>query len=138
MRRLAAALTRAWLMLRYRLFGRRYGRLVLETVDGVPLVIMPQVFNPVLLRSGALMARAVGRLPLHGAARPSVLDLGTGSGIGAVFAARRGASVVAVDINPEAVRCARIVSNCPSTSISTDPGSTPGRSALRTYWSASR
>jgi len=108
LRRLAAALTRAWLMLRYRLFGRRYGRLVLETVDGVPLVIMPQVFNPVLLRSGALMARAVGRLPLHGAARPSVLDLGTGSGIGAVFAARRGASVVAVDINPEAVRCARI------------------------------
>lgn len=67
---------------------------------------MPQVFNPVLLRSGALMARALGRLPLK--AGLSVLDLGTGSGIGAVFAARRGSSVVAVDINPEAVRCARI------------------------------
>jgi release factor glutamine methyltransferase len=104
----AAALARIWLKLRYRLLSRRYGRLVLEIVDGVPLVILPRVFNPVLLRSGALMARALSRLPLGDASRLSVLDLGTGSGIGAVFAARRGASVVAVDVNPEAVRCARI------------------------------
>ncbi len=34
--------------------------------------------------------------------------MGTGSGIGAVFAARRGFRVVGVDLNPEAVRCARI------------------------------
>jgi release factor glutamine methyltransferase len=34
--------------------------------------------------------------------------MGTGSGIGAIFAARRGYRVVAVDLNPEAVRCARI------------------------------
>jgi HemK-related putative methylase len=107
-RRLAAALARAWLKLRYQVFGRRYGRLVVEIIDGVPLVIMPQVFNPVLLRSGALMARALSRLPIEGKASLSVLDLGTGSGVGAVFAAKRGASVVAVDINPEAVRCARI------------------------------
>jgi release factor glutamine methyltransferase len=107
-RRAAAALARIWLKLRYRLFSRRYGRLVLEVIDGVPLVILPQVFNPVLLRSGALMARALSRLPIGDASPLSVLDLGTGSGIGAVFAARRGWSVVAVDINPEAVRCARI------------------------------
>ena len=107
-RRVAAALARGWLKLRYQVFSRRYDRLVLEAVDGVPLVILPQVFNPVLLRSGALMARAIARLPLADAASLSVLDLGTGSGIGAVFAARRGASVVAVDINPQAVRCARI------------------------------
>lgn len=105
-RRVAATLARTWLDLRYRRLSRRYDRLVLEEIDGVSLVVMPQVFNPVLLRSGALMARALGRLPLK--AGLSVLDLGTGSGIGAVFAARRGASVVAVDINPEAVRCARI------------------------------
>lgn len=105
---LAAALARIWLKLRYRILSRRYGRLVLEAVDGVPLVILPQVFNPVLLRSGALMARAIARLPWAEAANVSVLDLGTGSGIGAVFAARRGASVIAVDINPEAVRCVRI------------------------------
>jgi HemK-related putative methylase len=104
----AAALARIWLKLRYRILSRRYGRLVIESVDGVPLIILPQVFNPVLLRSGALMARAIARLPWAEAANVSVLDLGTGSGIGAVFAARRGASVVAVDLNPEAVRCARI------------------------------
>ena len=38
----------------------------------------------------------------------AILDLGTGSGIGALFAARAGCLVTAVDINPEAVRCARI------------------------------
>ena len=105
-RGVAATLARTWLDLRYRRFSRRYDRLVLEDIEGVPLVVMPQVFNPVLLRSGALMARALERLPLK--AGLSVLDLGTGSGVGAVFAARRGASVVAVDINPEAARCARI------------------------------
>lgn len=105
---MAAALVRGWLKLRYRLLTRRYGRLVLEVIDGVPLVVLPEVFNPVLLRSGALMARAVDRLALENASSLSVLDLGTGSGVGAVFAARRGLSVVAVDINAEAVRCARI------------------------------
>ena len=104
----SAALARIWLSLRYQVFSRRYGRLVLEVVDGVPLLILPQVFNPVLLRSGALMARALARLPITNPSALSVLDLGTGSGIGAVFAALRGSSVVAVDINPEAVRCARI------------------------------
>lgn len=107
-RRIAAMLTRMWLALRYRILSRRYGRLVLESIDGVPLVVLPQVFNPVLLRSGALMARGIARLPSADVTGVSVLDLGTGSGIGALFAARRGASVVAVDINPEAVRCARI------------------------------
>jgi HemK-related putative methylase len=102
------ALTRAWLKLRHQIFSRRYGRLVLEDIDGVPLLVLPKVFNPVLLRSGATLARALARLPLADLADLTVLDLGTGSGVGAVFAARRGASVVAVDINPEAARCARI------------------------------
>src|SRR5690606_25445164 len=38
----------------------------------------------------------------------SVLDMGTGSGIGAIAAAPFAGRVVAVDINPQAVRCARI------------------------------
>jgi release factor glutamine methyltransferase len=104
-RRVAATGARAWLKLRHQVLGRRYRRLVLEHVDGVPLVVLPDVFNPVLLRSGAILARAVARMPLENL---RVLDLGTGSGIGAIFAARRGASVTAVDINPEAVRCAGI------------------------------
>jgi release factor glutamine methyltransferase len=37
-----------------------------------------------------------------------VLDLGCGSGILSVFAAQRAARVIAVDINPHAVRCTRI------------------------------
>lgn len=102
---------RAWLRLRHQVIGRRYRRLVLERVDGVPLVIFPDVFNPVLLRSGAFLARnlpAPVRSIASESTRPRALDVGTGSGIGAIFAARLGYRVVAVDINPEAVRCARI------------------------------
>jgi len=36
-----------------------------------------------------------------------VLDMGTGSGVSALLAARAGSEVVAVDVNPEAVECAR-------------------------------
>jgi release factor glutamine methyltransferase len=36
-----------------------------------------------------------------------VLDMGTGSGVSALLAARAGSEVVAVDINPEAVECAQ-------------------------------
>ncbi len=108
-KRAASAIVRNWLALRYRVLSRRYGRLILEEIDGVPLVVLPQVFNPVLLRTGAFMARALAHLPFDGAdGELSVLDMGTGSGVGAIFAARRGARVVAVDINPEAVRCARV------------------------------
>jgi HemK-related putative methylase len=74
----------------------------------VPLLVLPQVFNPVLLRTGAFLARTLAKLPLGDPASMTVLDMSTGSGAGAVFAARRGARVVAVDINAEAVRCARI------------------------------
>ena len=36
-----------------------------------------------------------------------VLDMGTGSGVNAILAARGGAEVVGVDINPDAVSAAR-------------------------------
>lgn len=36
-----------------------------------------------------------------------VLDMGTGSGVSALLAARAGSDVIAVDINPEAVACAQ-------------------------------
>jgi len=93
----------AW---RFRLFQQhRHRHLALEQVDGVPILVLPDVFNPKLFRTGAVLGRYLSGINLQGA---SVLDMGTGSGVGAVFAARRGARVVAVDINPEAVRCARI------------------------------
>lgn len=100
---LVRAVWRAWLTLRYQILDRRYGRLVLETMDGVPIIVLPEVFNPVLLRSGAFMVQALDRQAVE--EEMKVLDLGCGSGVGAVFAARRGARVTAVDINPEAVRC---------------------------------
>jgi methylase of polypeptide subunit release factors len=99
------------LRLRHQVIGRRHRRLLLERVDGVPLVIFPDVFNPVLLRSGVFLARNLpAPLPSNTQAsmRPRALDVGTGSGIGAIFAARLGYEVDGVDLNPQAVRCARI------------------------------
>lgn len=104
--RLFRAATRYWLAFRYRLLSRRYHQLVLEEIDGVPLIVLPQVFNPVLLRTGAFMVQTLVKYSLP--ADNTVLDLGTGSGAAAVFAARLGGRVTAVDINPEAVRCARL------------------------------
>jgi len=106
--RLRRRFWRWWLRLRHQTLGRRYRRLVLERVDGVPLVVLPEVFNPVLLRTGAFLARSIRAPDPMPAVAPRALDVGTGSGIGAIFAARLGYHVVGVDINPEAVRCAGI------------------------------
>lgn len=98
-----------FLWLRHQVLGRRHGRLVLERADGVPLLVLPTVFNPVLFRTGTFLAETVTRLyPDRAGEGRSALDMGTGSGVGAVFAARSGFRVVGVDINPDAVRCARI------------------------------
>jgi HemK-related putative methylase len=91
------------------LLRRRLGRIALEEIEGVPLVVLPKVFNPAVFRTGRLLARAVDAwTPPPQEKEIRVLDLGTGSGVGALFAARRGFRVVAVDVNPEAVRCARV------------------------------
>ncbi len=106
--RLRRGFWRFWLRLRHQTLGRRYRRLVLERVDGVPLVVLPEVFNPVLFRTGVFLARSVRPPAPAAAAEPRALDVGTGSGVGAIFAARLGYRVVGVDLNPEAVRCARM------------------------------
>jgi HemK-related putative methylase len=95
------------LRLAYALTGRdRMGVLRLERVHGTPLLVMPSVFNPKGTRAGAfLAARLDSRLVRADA---EVLDMGTGSGVCAVFAARHARRVVAVDINPVAARCAGI------------------------------
>jgi methylase of polypeptide subunit release factors len=103
--RLARHFGRAWRFANELLLARRYRDFRLERVHGVPLLVTPGVFNPQLLRSGAYFAGALGGL-LGEAGR--VLDMGTGSGVGALFAARHATHVTAVDISVAAVRCARI------------------------------
>jgi release factor glutamine methyltransferase len=75
-------------------------------VAGLELRVLPNVFSPALHFTSRVFARFLSRpgaVPQGG----SVLDLGTGSGLLAIVAARAGARrVVAVDINPAAVNCA--------------------------------
>ncbi len=105
--RIVRAFARRLVGWRYRLFQRhRYDNLVLERVHGTPILVLPQVFNPQLLRTGAFLVGALDATLIPPDA--TVLDMGTGSGVGAIFAARLARRVVAVDINPAAVRCAKI------------------------------
>ncbi|HMM43685.1 MAG TPA: methyltransferase domain-containing protein [Thermomicrobiales bacterium] len=91
---------------RYALARRRSGRLAIEQVGNLDLVVLPGVFNPVLMRSGAAFARLLDdRLVPRGS---RVLELGTGSGVVAIRALGWAATAVATDINPAAVRCAMI------------------------------
>jgi HemK-related putative methylase len=95
------------LTLSYRLTGKyRYDDFRMERVHGAPFVVIPSVFNPKVPRTGEFLAAQLN--PRLVAPDAEVLDMGTGSGVCAVFAARYARRVVAVDINPEAVRCASI------------------------------
>jgi HemK-related putative methylase len=106
-RRIVRWLARRLLGARFRLTQRhRHGRVALEIVAGRPILVLPEVFNPALFRSGEFLAETLEQEPLD--EQSSVLDMGTGAGAAAVVAASRSARVTAVDINPEAVRCARI------------------------------
>jgi release factor glutamine methyltransferase len=112
-RPLARALALPWLHLKLPFLKRRIRRPVVETIDGVALLVLPEVLNPVVFRSGAYFARIVAADPCampprRPGAPARALDMGTGAGACALFAARRGFRVTAVDLNPEAVRCARI------------------------------
>ena len=98
-----------WTTVKRAVLRRRLGRAVFEQVLGRRFVVWPGVFNPVVFRTGRFLAEFVARStllePAEGAA--TALDLGTGCGILAIFAALRGYRVTAVDIVPEAVSCAR-------------------------------
>ena len=95
------------LHLGYRAVGaHRYDAYRMETVCGAHFAVLPTVFNPHSTRTGAFLAAQIDPGPLRG--DWDVLDMGTGSGVGGVIAARHARRVVGVDINPAAVRCARI------------------------------
>ena len=102
-----ARLAREYLALRFRWIDRRrHQRWVLERFDGFELLVMPEVFHPALFHSSSLMADVLRDTPLDPDA--GVLDLGCGSGYLALVAARRGCRVTAIDLNPDAVRCAKV------------------------------
>jgi release factor glutamine methyltransferase len=92
----------------YKLLGKhRYDDFRLERVQGLRIFVLPGVANPKLLRTGAFFAAQIGTLAIAPGA--AILDMGTGSGVCALAAAARGARrVVAVDVSPAAVRCARL------------------------------
>lgn len=71
-------------------------------VSGRMFEISEGVFNPKFYYTSEFMARHI-----IVSFQDSVLDMGTGSGIQAITAGYRASSVIAVDINPEAVEAAR-------------------------------
>jgi release factor glutamine methyltransferase len=91
----------------YKLLGKdRYDDFRLERVQGVPFIVIPSVFNPKVLRTGEFFASQIDSKLID--RDWEVLDMGTGSGVCAVFAANHARRVVAVDINSSAIRCAGI------------------------------
>ena len=95
---------RSWRMgmrARFLLFQRhRHNAVVLETIAGKPILVLPEVLNPRLFLTGEFLAEALSQgAGSYANNRPSqmlstlippgsiVLDMGTGSGVGAVFAA---------------------------------------------------
>jgi release factor glutamine methyltransferase len=72
---------------------------------GFDLVVEPGVFHPSLFFSSKILGKYLLSLDLN---RKSVLDMGTGSGILALCAARAGGCLTAVDVLSNAIDCARM------------------------------
>ncbi len=81
------------------------GRAHVRPVAGVPLVVLPGVFDPELTKVGAWLAGVMAETVRPG---ERWLELGTGSGLVACAMARAGARVTATDLDPAAVRNARL------------------------------
>lgn len=86
-----------WLIKKVQKFGPHKVR-----ISGRAYEISEHVFNPKYYFTSGFMAKHIMVTP-----EDTVLDMGTGSGIQAITAGHSGATVIAVDINPEAVRFAQ-------------------------------
>ena len=101
-----ASVWRAWYRLRWRLWQRREAdRMRVRTVRGLRVTVQPGVLDPAWFFSSEVLVDALAHEVRAG---DRVLDLGTGTGIGALAAVRAAAArVVATDADPVAVACAR-------------------------------
>jgi len=98
------------MLLKRTLLRTKLKRAVMERVRSREFIVWPGVLNPVIFRAGQYLAEFLQDTLLIGTTkgvRPAALDLGTGCGVLAVFAAARGYEVTAIDIEPRAVSCAR-------------------------------
>ncbi len=106
---LVRTLCTPWAALKRRYLRRRIGCAVFERILGHDFAVWAGVFNPVVFRTGRFLAEFVARSsrlePADG--NNTALDMGTGCGVLAIFAALRGYRVTAVDVVPEASSCAR-------------------------------
>ena len=82
------------LLVKYLSKNRRY------TSHGISLEIPPEVFHPGFFFSTKLLLRAIGNVPLP---NRTLLELGAGSGLIAMYASKQGAIATATDINPVAI-----------------------------------
>ena len=102
---LERSLGRLFFLVSYPLyFKRKLSRTNTTTLFGFELTIPPTVFHPRFFFSSKILGRYIDLLPLSG---KHVLEIGAGSGVISLIAARRGATVWSVDINPMAVACTK-------------------------------
>lgn len=89
----------------YHLFVRRaLARTDVTTMFGFRITVPPSVFHPKFFRTTKFLGEYLQGVELRGRI---FLEMGCGSGILSLLAARRGATVTAVDINPDAVTATR-------------------------------
>jgi release factor glutamine methyltransferase len=71
---------------------------------GINLEVPPEVFHPGFFFSTKLLLRYISNEYLSG---KTFLELGAGSGLLGIYAAKKGALVVASDINPASIKCVK-------------------------------
>jgi len=103
---IAKLLGRLFFLVFYPLYFKRTLNRTNETnLFGFVLTIPPTVFHPRFFFSTKILGRYLAQVPLEG---KNLLEIGSGSGVISLVAARHGASVVSVDINPLAVQSTRM------------------------------
>lgn len=96
-----------WLKLKFYLFQRnRHNATTIERIGDLDVIVLPSVMNPVLFLTGKWFVEQLSAETIP--PQSTVLDLGCGSGVVGLAAARWAGRVVSADINPSAVRCTTI------------------------------